>query len=224
MLVNMVAGAKPAAQATVEALIAVANSRHLPGAHAWPSRLRSDASHDHLCTSEEARGYFAEEGVAVPEAELERRDLTVLRTVRKATWALTAPNAGRESMRLVRPLLASVRFRVGDDGEYRPVQSGWSGFVAALLPALLELRRTKAPLKICRNRDCGWLFVDRTKNQSRVWCDMAACGNRAKVKRHLRRRAGRPPAAARGTRRSTSAGAPAGSSHPTSTTARRPAR
>lgn len=31
--------------------------------------------------------------------------------------------------------------------------------------------------------DCGWLFLDSTRNASRRWCDMAACGNRAKAKR-----------------------------------------
>lgn len=41
-------------------------------------------------------------------------------------------------------------------------------------------------MKICRN--CGWLFIDRSKNRSRAWCDMAVCGNRAKANRHYRRR------------------------------------
>ncbi len=37
-------------------------------------------------------------------------------------------------------------------------------------------------LKICAN--CQWLFLDRSRNRSRMWCDMAVCGNRAKAKRH----------------------------------------
>ncbi len=41
-------------------------------------------------------------------------------------------------------------------------------------------------MKICGN--CGWLFIDRSKNRSRTWCDMAVCGNRAKASRHYRRR------------------------------------
>ena len=31
---------------------------------------------------------------------------------------------------------------------------------------------------------CDWLFVDRSKNGSRRWCDMAVCGNRAKAAAH----------------------------------------
>lgn len=35
----------------------------------------------------------------------------------------------------------------------------------------------------CAAADCGWWFVDDTKNHSRRWCDMKICGNRAKVRR-----------------------------------------
>jgi len=37
------------------------------------------------------------------------------------------------------------------------------------------------------NQTCGWLFLDVTKNASRRWCDMRACGNRAKARRHYAR-------------------------------------
>lgn len=42
----------------------------------------------------------------------------------------------------------------------------------------------------CAGFDCGRLFMDRTKNRSRRWCDMARCGNRAKGRRHYERRRG----------------------------------
>ncbi len=38
------------------------------------------------------------------------------------------------------------------------------------------------------DRGCGWLFLDTTKNRSRRWCEMGDCGNRAKARRHYRRR------------------------------------
>lgn len=51
----------------------------------------------------------------------------------------------------------------------------------------------------CAGYDCGWIFMDTTKNRSRRWCDMRTCGNRAKSRRHHERRraadpAGGPPA------------------------------
>jgi predicted RNA-binding Zn ribbon-like protein len=35
----------------------------------------------------------------------------------------------------------------------------------------------------CHGANCGWLFLDSSKNHSRRWCDMRDCGNRAKVRR-----------------------------------------
>lgn len=47
------------------------------------------------------------------------------------------------------------------------------------------LASSRRPLvKTCRAENCAWLFVDDTKNRSRVWCDMAVCGNRAKARRY----------------------------------------
>jgi predicted RNA-binding Zn ribbon-like protein len=40
----------------------------------------------------------------------------------------------------------------------------------------------------CGAHDCTWLFMDRSKNRSRRWCDMGDCGNRAKVKRFYERK------------------------------------
>lgn len=38
-------------------------------------------------------------------------------------------------------------------------------------------------VKICGDIECGWIFMDSSKNQSRRWCDMKDCGNRAKARR-----------------------------------------
>jgi len=36
----------------------------------------------------------------------------------------------------------------------------------------------------CQGDNCGWLFLDMSRNRSRRWCDMKDCGNRAKARRH----------------------------------------
>ncbi|CDX26709.1 conserved hypothetical protein [Mesorhizobium sp. ORS 3324] len=61
-------------------------------------------------------------------------------------------------------------------------------FEAALAVSALSLLRdeTVARLRICPN--CSWLFIDRSRNSSRLWCDMAVCGNRQKANRYYRRR------------------------------------
>ena len=39
----------------------------------------------------------------------------------------------------------------------------------------------------CASIDCGWVFVDTTKNHRRRWCDMRVCGNRDKARRYYQR-------------------------------------
>ncbi len=36
--------------------------------------------------------------------------------------------------------------------------------------------------------DCGWLFLDTSKNGSRQWCSMQECGSRAKMRRQYARK------------------------------------
>ncbi|MCG8569008.1 MAG: CGNR zinc finger domain-containing protein [Spirochaetes bacterium] len=50
---------------------------------------------------------------------------------------------------------------------------------AAELLMDLDLKR----LKKCPMSDCGWLFLDISRNNSRKWCSMETCGNRAKAQR-----------------------------------------
>jgi predicted RNA-binding Zn ribbon-like protein len=45
-------------------------------------------------------------------------------------------------------------------------------------------------VRVCAAEDCGWLFLDTSKNHSRRWCDMKSCGNRAKARRHYGRKKG----------------------------------
>jgi predicted RNA-binding Zn ribbon-like protein len=43
----------------------------------------------------------------------------------------------------------------------------------------------------CADETCGWLFIDRSRNRSRRWCDMSSCGNRAKARRNYARKKAR---------------------------------
>ncbi len=42
-------------------------------------------------------------------------------------------------------------------------------------------------VRVCAGRDCGWFFLDRSRNQKRRWCAMRDCGNRQKARRYYRR-------------------------------------
>ncbi len=86
-----------------------------------------------------------------------------------------------------------ARWEVGDEaGLDLPVlAAAWS---AAGLLASPQVAFVAA----CPGDDCGWLFLDPRRR--RRWCDMAACGNRAKVAAHARRQAGARAAAQRPSR------------------------
>lgn len=60
------------------------------------------------------------------------------------------------------------------------------GPVAWLAADLLENGQIER-LKECAGENCGWLFIDASKNRSRNWCSMKTCGNAAKVKRFRQR-------------------------------------
>ena len=56
----------------------------------------------------------------------------------------------------------------------------WS---AAQLLASEEASR----IHVCAAPDCGWMYVDRSRNRLRRWCQMETCGTRAKSRRRYRR-------------------------------------
>lgn len=43
-------------------------------------------------------------------------------------------------------------------------------------------------LRQCRADECGWIFLDTSRNRSRHWCDMSDCGNLDKVRRFRMKR------------------------------------
>jgi predicted RNA-binding Zn ribbon-like protein len=42
-------------------------------------------------------------------------------------------------------------------------------------------------IRICGGPDCGWMYVDRSRNKLRRWCQMETCGTREKSRRRYRR-------------------------------------
>jgi predicted RNA-binding Zn ribbon-like protein len=72
----------------------------------------------------------------------------------------------------------------------------WTSMNIHLESALWPIARAAADLllsdelqhlRMCASDDCAWLFIDRTKNHRRRWCDMKTCGNRVKARRHYQR-------------------------------------
>lgn len=70
-----------------------------------------------------------------------------------------------------------------------PSGRGAATLLAPVLWSAADLLARAGRLRIrrCANDKCLWLFIDRSKAGTRRWCDMAACGNRAKAQRHYSR-------------------------------------
>ncbi len=56
--------------------------------------------------------------------------------------------------------------------------------VALDAAAILTSEQLCPRVKLCTGRNCGWLFLDETKNGSRRWCRDEGCGAHMRVLRH----------------------------------------
>jgi predicted RNA-binding Zn ribbon-like protein len=59
--------------------------------------------------------------------------------------------------------------------------------LALALAVLDATQLDRSRVRRCESEQCVLLFYDTSKNRSRRWCDMAACGNRAKAAAHYQR-------------------------------------
>jgi predicted RNA-binding Zn ribbon-like protein len=90
------------------------------------------------------------------------------------------------------PRLSSTRIGVGSAGATRRFAGPADGSEQVLWSLAwsahdLLLSRELERVRECSDGECHWLFVDRSRNRSRRWCDMANCGNLAKVRRFRQR-------------------------------------
>ncbi len=108
-----------------------------------------------------------------------------------------ADAADLERLNAVLPrALGSLRLAVEPCGwkwEWAASEAGWEAPLGPVLCSAVELLTAgdAARVRECASERCTWLFLDRSRNGSRRWCDMKTCGNRAKARRHYRRH--RPP-------------------------------
>lgn len=173
-----------------DALMVVASSAHGPEGHFGLPRsgVRAKAAHDHLSDPMAARTFLgARHEFAAPSGAPPATELLRLRLVRDAVRALARGDV-RSYARRRDVLLRSARYRLAPDGALASVNQGWTEFCDLLVPPLVALGTERPRLRACGNRRCGWLFVDRSANGRRRWCDPKACGNRMKVRRYRARR------------------------------------
>ncbi|MEU4453021.1 CGNR zinc finger domain-containing protein [Nocardioides sp. NPDC023903] len=133
-------------------------------------------------------------GISTDVVVLDERDLGKLRSLRAELVQLIRAGSDDPAPSEHRQLAVSVTstMTLDDTGQVDvlPRGKGWR-YVACVL--LLEMRDAQLGdswrrLKTCRNRHCSVAFFDRSRNSSRVWHDVATCGNLANLRSHRERK------------------------------------
>ncbi len=98
-------------------------------------------------------------------------------------------DAGRELEQVARRGDLGVHFAPEGTMSLQPGAEGFAGALARLLIPVAQAVNDGSwqRVKACRSADCAWAFYDRSRNRSGVWCDMAVCGNRTKVRAYRER-------------------------------------
>jgi predicted RNA-binding Zn ribbon-like protein len=157
-----------------------------------------DDDTDALATPEGLGGWLTERGLLEGGGQaLSDADRRAAIRLREALRALMLENNGEradadaaEELELTaRRGQLGVHFGPGGSVAMRPAAAGLNGALAALLIPVADARRDGSwqRVKACRADDCQWAFYDRSRNRSGVWCEMAVCGNREKVRAYRAR-------------------------------------
>jgi predicted RNA-binding Zn ribbon-like protein len=161
-----------------------------------------DTDVDLLADSRGLSAWLSRQGLlerGAPDArERDRRDAVELREALRALMLEhngLAPARGSSAVfeRVARDGKLSAHFAAAGAAVLEPDAHGLPGALARLLIPVFESSRDGSweRVKACRADDCHWAFFDRSRNRSATWCDMAVCGNRAKVRSYRGRRAAR---------------------------------
>lgn len=70
-----------------------------------------------------------------------------------------------------------------------PARPVWAAALEAA--RILTSPEERARVRQCADDECGWFFLDTSRNRTRRWCSMKGCGNRNKVRRFYERSAAR---------------------------------
>lgn len=159
-----------------------------------------------LVTPEEAEALRREAEARPREAEAAYESARYTRWVLQRLFSSTAGGElDEEALAELNLLLADALRRLGVAPMAAPRPAGprlrwsWNGPGLSLeLPlwravweaARLSISDELAEVRRCAGKDCGWLFVDRSRNHLRRWCEMSTCGTRAKSRRRAARAAG----------------------------------
>ena len=132
-------------------------------------------------------------GAAIRESQLQQaiRLREALRALMLGhNGAAPDPGAAAELEQVARRGKLTVHFASDGSSHLAADAHGFARSLALLLIPVIESGADGSwdRVKACRAEDCYWAFYDQSRNRSGVWCEMAACGNRAKVRAYRSRK------------------------------------
>jgi len=68
---------------------------------------------------------------------------------------------------------------------------GWMLWPVVWSAAVLLTSEEAWRVRVCASPGCGWIYVDRSRNRLRRWCQMETCGTLEKSRRRAERNRGR---------------------------------
>jgi predicted RNA-binding Zn ribbon-like protein len=173
---------------------------HAPARHAdlvrdFVNTLDADTGEDELRSAAALAAWLRGRGLAAGRAAT-REDLGAALALREGLRAALRTHHGRaggaaparlDQVLAGYPLVVSLRTGTP---ELEPAGSGAQAGLARIVAAVAgsQADGTWQRLKVCAEATCQWAFLDTSRNQSRAWCSMQVCGNRAKTRAYRARR------------------------------------
>jgi predicted RNA-binding Zn ribbon-like protein len=171
------------------------------------NRLSETERRDYFRTPEDLVRWAKEAGLSLPrrndtngKEHARAKDLEEILAFRETVYRIFLSQVNHKptslrDLRCLNDVLLKHRSRMYlslADGAYRwsakPTRSfDWVMGQVAESAATLLTSRDLEQLRVCEHENCGWFFLDRSRNVPRRWCSMEDCGNRAKARRHYER-------------------------------------
>jgi len=144
-------------------------------------------------TDEGLSDWFAARNLIAPtdSVALDERERAI--TLREALRSLAAGD-GYGAGDVLDAVARAANVSLGFTSDGTPTLAGTApGITGALGELLVVVAKATQDgrwrrMKICPAEDCRWMFYDNSKNHSGTWCQMAECGNRAKVRAYRARK------------------------------------
>jgi predicted RNA-binding Zn ribbon-like protein len=146
---------------------------------------------EELVSPQSLAQWYVDAGLVTRRPPVTDEDLTAAVALREHLYPLVrslvdgTPPPARHRTALNRAARGPVPVQSIDAHGRRTTRGDAAACLVAVARAAIELfdRDDGAVVRFCADETCTHPFLDRSRTKQRRWCDMASCGDRAKVRR-----------------------------------------